>query len=847
MKTLKTIQAWVALVLLTPMAALGGTGEVRHDKHVDLGVVNPAFAAVADALAGFNHEPRTEGDAEDGGVRAITCPTGSVPEGEPACGFPEDNFNSGCNSLLQPFSTIICGAKICGTTRFDGVGRDTDWYQFSLGSTRYVTLNFSAEFRGIVGFVSGTNGSANCNLATGVSPFGLVQPNQSVEVSACLGPGTWWVFVAPDFNQANVSCGGKYSLQLTCTTTCPQGGCCFPDGLCVETFGPGPCVAQGGRYQGQSNFCFPGICAPPTNDNCANADLITCNATVFADTRNATFEAGEATPGCAQGSLTGSVWYRIIGTGGRLAVTTCDTSTIDPDAKDSVIVVFLQGANCGQRTQIACSDDAGCGPTLRHSRACFNTAANATYLIQVVPFDNASRGVFKLDIECVCTDGPVSGACCFAAGSCSTLNFSACAASAGVYQGDGTACSTANCPVVPPPTNDDCGANTPELFVPGTRLGSTLFGTPEEPLDVPECGPTVGGPGVWYRVIGNGRRISVSLCSPLTNFDTRLRVYCGNCASEPLVCVAANDNAGTACGAASETSWCSEMGKVYSVLVAGGVGAAGNFEIITTTEATPCAGKAYCSTTCTYTCPPGATQENEPNCGTFYEDVTNGGCGTTAAARGVISCGQTVCGKSGVFSTDISGGLGRDTDWFRFSITQQSVVTWTVRAEFMAQAFILNDNCADNFAYAGTIGNACQDIIVSATLEPGTYNVFVSPQFFEGVSCGDRWTGTLQCTPTATNGACCLSRCSCVVTTENDCLFNQFGIFFAGPGTTCAQTNCNPCPADINIDGIVNTFDLLQLLGSFGRDLRGDFNCSGQTNTADLTYFLNRFGRLCPN
>ncbi|MFM9959076.1 MAG: GC-type dockerin domain-anchored protein [Phycisphaerales bacterium] len=52
--------------------------------------------------------------------------------------------------------------------------------------------------------------------------------------------------------------------------------------------------------------------------------------------------------------------------------------------------------------------------------------------------------------------------------------------------------------------------------------------------------------------------------------------------------------------------------------------------------------------------------------------------------------------------------------------------------------------------------------------------------------------------------------------------------------------------ADLNGDGAVNTADLTQFLGQFGKSgnvLTGDLNCDGVVNTADLTRFLGQFGQ----
>ncbi len=58
-----------------------------------------------------------------------------------------------------------------------------------------------------------------------------------------------------------------------------------------------------------------------------------------------------------------------------------------------------------------------------------------------------------------------------------------------------------------------------------------------------------------------------------------------------------------------------------------------------------------------------------------------------------------------------------------------------------------------------------------------------------------------------------------------------------------------PCRGDINGDRVVNTADLVLLLGDFGQSgpgLKGDYNNDGAVNTADLVTLLGAFGAACP-
>src|SRR5688572_17976652 len=96
------------------------------------------------------------------------------------------------------------------------------------------------------------------------------------------------------------------------------------------------------------------------------------------------------------------------------------------------------------------------------------------------------------------------------------------------------------------PTNDDC--STAIVISCGDTLsGTTIDGLPDA---VGLCGTSATAPGVFYAFTGTGESITVSLCSANTNFDTKLSVFEGDCAS--LICVDGNDDA---CALVSEVTF----------------------------------------------------------------------------------------------------------------------------------------------------------------------------------------------------------------------------------------------------------------------------------------------------
>lgn len=174
--------------------------------------------------------------------------------------------------------------------------------------------------------------------------------------------------------------------------------------------------------------------------------------------------------------------------------------------------------------------------------------------------------------------------------------------------------------------------------------------------------------------------------------------------------------------------------------------------------------------------------EGEPSggCADNYVDNFNGGCNSTPAVFSPIACGQTVCGQSGTFLSGTS--QFRDTDWYRVTITQRTVLTWTVTADFAPLIGFIAQPCPQTAFISSVVGVACQaTTLTSACLNPGQYVCFVAPSVFTGVPCGSHYTGTLTCVVCET-GACCTAN-GCQVLTQAAC------------ATACGQykgnsTNC---------------------------------------------------------
>jgi hypothetical protein len=79
----------------------------------------------------------------------VTCPPNSQLEGETCFNGYTDNFNGGCNSTPNAFSTVTCNT-ICGKGGYyttAGFGyRDTDWYRVTTAGSGVATVTVVAEF-----------------------------------------------------------------------------------------------------------------------------------------------------------------------------------------------------------------------------------------------------------------------------------------------------------------------------------------------------------------------------------------------------------------------------------------------------------------------------------------------------------------------------------------------------------------------------------------------------------------------------------------------------------------------------------------------------------------------------
>jgi len=331
----------------------------------------------------------------------VDCPPGSTAENELNCGLPTDTVNGGCNSTPPVFSPIACGQTYCASGAFDEtIGfRDTDWYQITIASTTEFTWTVEAEFDMLMGLVETTPlGNPDCATAVALNPFAVAGPCEPTSVTICLGPGTYWWFVAPTFD-APVPCPSDYTATLSCVPCIiPVGACCRPDGSCDDGITEASCE----DWQGEGTLCANVICPqPPPNDLCEDAIPVLVPSSTAGSTELATTDLGFDSPcGSDAGITSPGVWYSVTGTGNTMTVSLCNAAT----TFDAKITVFCP--SCAEAVCVTGNDDF-CG---LQPEVSWCSAAGENYLILIHGF-GGQTGPFQMDVS-------DSGSACSPAASC---------------------------------------------------------------------------------------------------------------------------------------------------------------------------------------------------------------------------------------------------------------------------------------------------------------------------------------------------------------------------------------------------------------------------------------------
>ncbi len=333
------------------------------------------------------------------------------------------------------------------------------------------------------------------------------------------------------------------------------------------------------------------------------------------------------------------------------------------------------------------------------------------------------------------------------------------------------------------PENDTCD-NATEVSIPSTTVGDLLFAQPDE---LPDCMIDQSGVGVWYEVTGTGNKITASTCSPNVASNTRVSVYCGSC--DGLFCVAGNEWDKECPFQGSAVSWCSVPNEKYYIRLTGNSSDT-QYEFTVTDDGQSCTTPASCAPVST-DCRPGDIPEWEPVCQDEYVDTYNGGCDGVPSVFQSTAFDETVCGTSGVYWRD-SQPIP-ETDWYEVVVTEDTLLTWAVQAEFHADVVLWDgtSGCDSKIEIDRASSAPYQYAMVSACVPPGTYWLALRPSPAAGITpCGVTYRVTAtRSSCTIPTGACCLLDGDCLIVPQNACTTDYQGIYH-GDGVSCDDVSC---------------------------------------------------------
>ena len=145
-------------------------------------------------------------------------------------------------------------------------------------------------------------------------------------------------------------------------------------------------------------------------------------------------------------------------------------------------------------------------------------------------------------------------------------------------------------------------------------------------------------------------------------------------------------------------------------------------------------------------CFPCAIPENEPDIADDGEDVTNGGCNSTPNVFTEIQIGDVFCGRGNQYT--FGGNPYRDTDWYRYILSEEKTLYWSASASFNASIIIAGGPCNAIQVLAAESVFPEAPSTVSLTLSAGEYWFFIAPSGWDPSLEGD-YMVTLTDTPPA--------------------------------------------------------------------------------------------------
>ena len=278
-------------------------------------------------------------------------------------------------------------------------------------------------------------------------------------------------------------------------------------------------------------YSFSTLEPPPANDDCENAVALTVNA----DDNCGIVTAGStylATASAQADDVTGTpnndVWYSFVAVETAHQVSLTNVTAIPSwSSSDMGIGVYDGSGSCSSLVFFDDSDPNYLELT--------GLTPNATYYVRVYGWYGTNQANFDI---CIGT-------------------------------------------IPPPPVNDDC-TNAITLTCGDVATENTTYALSDAATGYCSAGTgSTPGIGVWYKFVGTGEDVQVSLCG--SDFDTKLHLYeatGGTCGT--LTCLDSNDD-GSLCSAnQSALTFTSTIGATYYILANGWSASVGNLEIAIT-------------------------------------------------------------------------------------------------------------------------------------------------------------------------------------------------------------------------------------------------------------------------
>jgi hypothetical protein len=637
---------------------------------------------------------------------------------------------------------------------------------------------------------------------SGATPFDASEPAFSCHRFGPFQNGfytVWFTFVATG-SQADLSlCNpGTAVLDTILAVYSFSGG--LTEIACNEDGGAG-CGLEGfqsrvtatGLTPGQTYYVQVGGSAPEfgqmeltlacavNGDFCGGAQLIGCGSAVTFNTSSLTTSSSDPIFSCRvggpqQGFYT--AWFTFVAPANQADLSLCNPGTSVPDT-----LLAVYSGSCGDLTEIACNDDAGCEPSGDRSRV---TATGLTpgqiYYVQVAGSDPNQFGQIELTLVC--------------------SNFV-----------------------------DDCTGAQPIACNSSVTFDNSSF--TDNPFD-PAFSCYVGGPArgsntAWFTFTATSSLADLSLCNPGTLAEfTLLAVYSGSCGD--LTEIACNREGGPGCGPFESQSRVAATGltpgQTYYVQVASVLSfGIGQVELTLACPANP----DFCI----------AAQPIACNSGVILDNSSF----TTDPSDPVFSC-RDWGPQQGFYTawfTFTASGAQADLSL----CNPVTFVEDTLLAVYSGSCGAFTEIACSDDAFGGDCGpSGFQSRLSVAGLTPGqTY--YIQAAGWDASQFGliqltlDCGTLVVDCNANGVNDAQDIA-----AGTSRDC-FNAAAAPGTAGGPDGVPDECE-CLADWDRNGVANSTDVSELINTFFADQAGgttfaDIDCNGVSNSTDVSEFINVF------